>query len=185
MKRGLVIGLALVLALAAVWLSHRLVQTPEPLAPTPVQEEAPPLPEPAVQPDEPRTPLDELNHADTAQQDVQLMARAFIHYQRMVKDPGENPVGLNAEITRALTGQNRAGLALIPSNHPAINPQGELVDRWGRPYFFHALSSRRMQVRSGGPDLRMWTGDDVVDPPDQGLGSEAQAAEDTAEAKSW
>ena len=109
-----------------------------------------------------------------------MLARAFVHYQRMVKDPGGNPVGLNAEITRALTGRNRAGLALIPTNHPAIGPQGELVDRWGRPYFFHALSSRHMQVRSSGPDQRMWTGDDVVDPPDQPRGTEAQTMDGEA-----
>jgi len=76
-----------------------------------------------------------------------------------------NPVGSNAEITATLTGANRLGLALIPRGHRAINAAGELCDRWGTPLFFHAESGRRMEVRSAGPDRRMWTEDDVVQTP--------------------
>lgn len=73
-----------------------------------------------------------------------------------------NPVGNNAEITAALTGRNTLRLALIPPNHPAINPAGELCDRWGTPFFFHAESATRMEVRSAGPDKKLWTDDDVM-----------------------
>lgn len=76
-----------------------------------------------------------------------------------------NPVGSNAEITAALAGNNRLGLVLIAPRHPAINAAGELCDRWGTPFFFHAESARRMEVRSAGPDRRMWTEDDVVRTP--------------------
>lgn len=73
-----------------------------------------------------------------------------------------NPVGDNAEITAALTGRNRLRLVLIPPGHPALNATGELCDRWGTPFFFHAESANRMSVRSAGPDRRMWNEDDVV-----------------------
>ena len=73
-----------------------------------------------------------------------------------------NPVGTNAEITAALTGRNQLKLELIPPDHPAINPQGELCDRWGTPFFFHAESATRMEIRSAGPDRKMWSDDDVV-----------------------
>ena len=76
-----------------------------------------------------------------------------------------NPTGTNAEITAALTGRNRLRLALIPSDHPAINPAGELCDRWGTPFFFHAESATRMEIRSAGPDRKMWSEDDVVQSP--------------------
>ena len=62
---------------------------------------------------------------------------------------------------RALRGRNRLGLAFLPARHPALNEHGQLVDRWGTPYFFHALSSTRMEIRSAGPDQRMYTEDDV------------------------
>ena len=79
----------------------------------------------------------------------------------------ENPVGTNAEITAALMGRNRLHLALLPPNHPAVNLKGELCDRWGRPFFFHQLSGTRMEIRSSGPDKKLWTDDDVVLDPGQ------------------
>ena len=73
-----------------------------------------------------------------------------------------NPVGTNAEITGALTGKNKFNVAFLPPKHPAINRAGELCDRWGTPFFFHAESATKMEIRSAGPDKKMWTDDDVV-----------------------
>ncbi len=73
-----------------------------------------------------------------------------------------NPVGTNAEITAALTGKNKFASAFLPPKHPAINRAGELCDRWGTPFFFHAESATKMEIRSAGPDKKMWTDDDVV-----------------------
>jgi hypothetical protein len=75
---------------------------------------------------------------------------------------GENPVGSNAEIMRAVMGGNEAKAHLGPPPGQQINEQGELLDRWGTPYFFHQLSKTSMEIRSAGPDGRLWTADDVV-----------------------
>jgi hypothetical protein len=74
---------------------------------------------------------------------------------------GENPVGTNAEITKALNGGNAKQARLL---HEGLtrNRDGELVDRWGTPYFFHQLSKDHMEIRSAGQDRRMWTDDDTV-----------------------
>jgi hypothetical protein len=76
---------------------------------------------------------------------------------------GGNPVGTNAEITQALNGNNPSH-ALFLSGIPGqqINSNGEMVDPWGTPYFFHQLSGSDMEVRSAGPDRKMWTSDDIV-----------------------
>ncbi len=76
-----------------------------------------------------------------------------------------NPSGSNAEITAALTGANKLRLTLIPPRHPAINADGELCDRWGTPFFYHAESATRMEIRSAGPDRRFWTDDDAAFTP--------------------
>ena len=47
---------------------------------------------------------------------------------------GENPTGTNAEIARALNGGNPKSARLLPEGQ-AMNSDGELIDRWGRPYF--------------------------------------------------
>jgi hypothetical protein len=75
---------------------------------------------------------------------------------------GGNPVGTNQEITKALNGGNPRHVEFLGPDGNRINDNGELVDAWGTPYFFHQLSGQVMEIRSAGPDKRMWTGDDLV-----------------------
>jgi hypothetical protein len=75
----------------------------------------------------------------------------------------ENPVGNNAEITKALLGGNRRG-AEFSNSQMKLDKDGQLVDRWNHPYFFHQLSKIDMEVRSAGPDGILWTPDDEVSP---------------------
>jgi hypothetical protein len=75
---------------------------------------------------------------------------------------GENPVGSNAEITRALTGDNLKQVKIPIPPGSSLNGAGEMCDRWGTPYFFHQLSGKQMEIRSGGPDQQLHTDDDIV-----------------------
>lgn len=75
---------------------------------------------------------------------------------------GGNPVGTNPEITGALQGQNPKGINFLKPDGNRVNDQGELVDAWGTPYFFHQLSRTEMEIRSAGPDRVMYTADDLV-----------------------
>jgi hypothetical protein len=78
---------------------------------------------------------------------------------------GENPVGNNAEITRALMGENPRHINFIqPDTGLQVNANGELVDAWGTPFFFHQLSGQDMEIHSAGPDRIMWTSDDLIGP---------------------
>lgn len=75
---------------------------------------------------------------------------------------GENPVGTNAEIMSAIMGDNKRHARLGPPEGMSMNGQGELVDQWNTPYFFHQLSKDVMEIRSAGPDKVMYTADDVL-----------------------
>ncbi len=75
---------------------------------------------------------------------------------------GENPVGSNAEIIRAMLGDNLKQVKIGVPTGSRMNAEGELIDRWGTPYFFHQLSGTRMEIRSAGADQQMWTRDDAV-----------------------
>lgn len=101
-------------------------------------------------------PVDDAQQAAVEADAVSLMLRDF--RTRM----GENPVGTNAEIMRAVMGENPKQARLGPPEGQRLNAQGELVDRWGTPYFFHQLSRTSTEVRSAGPDRRLWTEDDVI-----------------------
>ncbi len=76
---------------------------------------------------------------------------------------GGDPVGTNPEITRQLLGDNPRHINFIdPAAGMRVNADGELVDAWGTPYFFHQLSGSDMEIHSAGPDKIMWTSDDIV-----------------------
>ncbi len=88
------------------------------------------------------------------------MRIAIINYGSMFKG---NPVGTNPEITAALNGGNPKEVKFIKEDSGLrINGRGELVDYWGTPFFFHQISGTEMEIRSAGPDGKMWTADDVV-----------------------
>jgi hypothetical protein len=88
------------------------------------------------------------------------VAHAIHDYASMF---GSNPVGTNPEITAALNGNNpRQAKFINPEAGMRINGNGELVDAWGTPYFFHQLSGTEMEIHSAGPDKKMWTEDDLV-----------------------
>ncbi len=76
---------------------------------------------------------------------------------------GGNPVGNNAEITRALMGGNPGQIQFISADAGLrVNGEGELIDAWGVPFFFHQLSGEQTEIHSAGPDKIMWTEDDLV-----------------------
>jgi hypothetical protein len=116
-------------------------------------------------PPERSTLADALNApASNIQADLRLVSSLLDTFRSNFLQTG-NPVGNNADITAALTGRNRLRLSLVPPDHPAINQHGELCDRWGTPFFFHAESATRMEIRSAGPDRKMWNDDDVIFAP--------------------
>ena len=93
------------------------------------------------------------------QDDLQILQNLIGAYRRI---DGANPTGgLNFEIVAVLTGKNDRKVALIAPDHPALNAAGELVDRWGNPYWFHPVSREVMEVVSAGPDGDLFTEDDV------------------------
>lgn len=98
----------------------------------------------------------------------------FIDLYRKVFQQG-NPIGLNEDITSVLTGHNARNGVLFPPGSPMI-VKGQLVDRWGTPYWFHPNSAFQMEIRSAGPDKQLFTPDDVVmnpGPDNMGIGGGA------------
>jgi hypothetical protein len=172
------LALALLAAvLVGLWLHRHHASRPRPNPPPPHSERllgpssaavpSPGAAEPSGQPgqpgpvDAPSHLADELNSpAGDIRADLRIVNELFDQYRSATH--GSNPVGENAEITAALAGKNKLGFAFIPPDHPAIDAKGELCDRWGTPFFFHSLSATQMEIRSAGPDRKMWTADDEV-----------------------
>lgn len=92
---------------------------------------------------------------------MQIVYSVLGNYARVF---GEMPLGgLNEELVGALRGDNPKHMRFLVVSDSALNGRGELLDRWGTAYFFHKLSGQVVELRSAGPDRKMWTGDDVYD----------------------
>jgi hypothetical protein len=76
-----------------------------------------------------------LNSPETnVENDFTTLETILREYRRQYQG---NPSGENIEISAALMGDNDRGLGFIPKlGKNQINAQGELIDRWGSPYFF-------------------------------------------------
>lgn len=101
-----------------------------------------------------------LNQPDASiEQDLEIIDALLEGFRRW--NQGANPPGgENEEIVAQLSGHNARHLAVLPPDLPAVNDKGQLLDRWGTPFFFHPLSRDVLEVRSAGPDKRLFTSDD-------------------------
>jgi len=97
----------------------------------------------------------------TADNDLEIL-ESIIEFYRRANGEVVPSSGLNEEIVRQMRGENEMKLTVFPNNHPSLNARGQLLDRWGTPYYFHPVSHAVIEIRSAGPDRKLWTDDDVT-----------------------
>ena len=98
----------------------------------------------------------------TAQEDLMKIFDVVEAFQNTIKIPGALPTGENREIVQALLGDNPHRKVFIGEDFDYLNNDGELLDRWMNPIFFHFAEAADVGIRSAGPDGVMWNADDVV-----------------------
>jgi hypothetical protein len=99
------------------------------------------------------------------QHDVDTLHTLLRQYLRRLGNRQGLPLGNDSDLADALKGNNPMKYATLPKNHPAFAPNGRLCDRWGSPYFVHPLAEADFEIRSAGPDRKMFTSDDLVANP--------------------
>ncbi len=163
---------AIAVAVLIIFLPRR---APAPTAPSAVPSPAPSLPSatatapPAIkvaattatEPEEISAAINLNAPGGTIGGDLEMLNTVFTDWRLNFPRIG-NPWGENVEITTMLTTPTVRGASHFPRTHPAINSAGELCDRWGTPFHFHAISGTRMEIRSAGPDKKFGTADDAV-----------------------
>jgi hypothetical protein len=158
---------------AIVWLAFR-PEIPQPApAPPPVSTVAPLATPPDLLEPRPATterPVESwerlLARDGSPREDRDALADLVTNYLQSLPDSRRPPLGTNDEITRALTDRDALGNAALPASHPGII-HGQLVDRWGNPWHFHQQSADLIEIRSAGPDGRLFTKDDIAPPSTQ------------------
>ena len=167
----------LILALAVALLSwiflceEQSLQTPivnKPSASTEVKRPAPPTVDAGETQGSPLAL--QLNAPDgTPQQDVDALFGLIRQYHEALQRRAGPPIGDDADLARVLKGANPLRLVVVPATHPVFSADGRMRDRWGTPYHLHAKGRGAYEVRSAGPDKRLFTPDDVVGRPGAGV----------------
>lgn len=144
---------------------YNLIQNPRPvpkIGKPPPPPPAPTLLEPrAATADKPLQSWERMLARDGSPvEDREVLAEMVSNFLQSAPVDHRPPLGTNEEITRALMNPDSLGDAALPATHPAII-DGQLVDRWGSPWFFHQQSADVIEVRSAGPDRRLFSEDDV------------------------
>ena len=95
------------------------------------------------------------------QNDLTLMSRLMDSSLLLLKSAANQPLSANEDWAELFRGRNATQERFLPDSSIALNAQGQVIDRWGTPLFFHALGNRRYELRSAGPDQKLWTDDDI------------------------
>jgi len=82
--------------------------------------------------------------------DVESLFDGLQKYKEFV---GSYPVGGNAEIARALQGENPKKVTVLVGRKLAVNGKGEYVDPWGTPLRIY-FSGDSVLIRAAGPNRR-------------------------------
>ncbi len=77
----------------------------------------------------------------------------FDGLQTYKENVGSYPTGANAEIAKALTGQNAKKVIIRVGRKIDQNNKGEFIDAWGTPLRFY-FSDNSILIRSAGPNMR-------------------------------
>ena len=98
-------------------------------------------------------------HTKDSKADLKIVSHILSQYRSIYK---RNPIGVeNFEFTASLTGDNPKKVNFIDPSSPALSESNELTDQWGSPIVFHPVSGEIMELRSLGPDRKLWTEDDI------------------------
>ncbi len=98
----------------------------------------------------------------TPQSDIVLLAHAISNFLIIAKQATDRPLSANEEWSAALRGKRPGIQPWISESSPVLDRGNHLIDRWGIPLHFHALGGKQWEIRSAGPDHKLWTADDLL-----------------------
>jgi len=90
----------------------------------------------------------------------------FAALQKYKERGGSYPTGSNADIAKALQGQNPKNIIVIIGAKMPMNEKGEFIDPWGTPLRIY-FSDTGVLIRSAGPnrsfdDSTVMNADDII-----------------------
>lgn len=163
MKRA--IAILIIVAGFIVWF-RRDDPIPPMTAPTP-----PPFvgPEDTKEPPAPPILADRMlrdygNDNSSPKNDLKLISKLVDSAFLLIKNRDTREYATNEDLVLFLQGQNAYQSTYLGKTSPALNDDGQLIDRWASPLIVHPVSQKILELRSAGPDRKPYTDDDLTWP---------------------
>ncbi|YCM44125.1 hypothetical protein V2O64_22715 [Verrucomicrobiaceae bacterium 227] len=93
-----------------------------------------------------------------------LLSRLIDSAFLLIKNRDTREYATNRDLVIFLQGHNAYQSAYLGPRSPALNGEGQLVDRWDTPIIVHPVSQKILELRSAGPDQKPYTDDDLTWP---------------------
>lgn len=130
------------------------------------------IPHPQIEtPDQPPTPVlaDTMlagygSDESSGKEDLLKLATLLDSVFLLVKNRDSADYSTNEDLVLFLKGENPHRAKFLNDPSPALNQNGQLIDRWGSPIIVHPISRKLLEIRSAGPDKQAYTEDDFTWP---------------------
>lgn len=102
----------------------------------------------------------------TGEEDLRLFYDFVMNVFLLIKNRDSVEYAINEDLSRFLRGKNRERIVFLSEGSHLFDENKLIVDRWGTPIHIHTISHDHFELRSGGPDEKLFTKDDLAWPRD-------------------
>ena len=99
------------------------------------------------------------------QEDVKLFYHYLTNIFMLIKSRDSKQYAINEDLASFLLGKNNYKTPCVSADSHIFNEKGLIVDRWQTPIHIHTISNDRFEIRSAGPDRKIFSEDDFIWPP--------------------
>lgn len=97
-------------------------------------------------------------------EDIRLFYDYLMNVFLLLKNRDSAEYAINEDLSKFLRGNNREKMVFVSEDSPIFDEKKRIVDRWGTPIHIHTISHHHFELRSGGPDGKLFTEDDLAWP---------------------
>lgn len=98
------------------------------------------------------------------QQDIQLFFDYLKNVFLLMKSRDTHQYAINEDLADFLRGKNDYKTPYLSSDSHIFDADQMIIDRWGSPIHIHTISRDQFELRSAGPDKKLFTEDDFFWP---------------------
>lgn len=103
---------------------------------------------------------DYASESSDGQKDIQIFFNYLNNVFLLMKSRDTHQYAINEDLSKFLRGKNDYKTPFVSADSHIFNEQKMIIDRWGTPIHIHTISRDRFELRSAGPDKRLFSDDD-------------------------